>query len=266
MDANRLYIATIDANAAALARDLGLGLELDEFCMASNMDGKAFAHWDAVARAHLACTHRHILHLPFAELYPAAIDPLARALAMSRLRQAASLAFGYGIRRLVAHAGYLPHVYDPVWFIARSADFWREFLSDMSDACTILLENVLEDDPSLIAEVLARVDDPRLRACLDVGHAYVYSSLSPDAWMAALAPWLCHAHLSNNHGDRDAHGGLDEGGMDMEAVIARLLQTAPDITLTLEMQHAAPSAAKLLSCPSAPLPSPSQMGKKNGIT
>lgn len=50
MDANRLYIATIDANAAALARDLGLGLELDEFCMASNMDGKAFAHWDAVAR------------------------------------------------------------------------------------------------------------------------------------------------------------------------------------------------------------------------
>lgn len=65
-----------------------------------------------------------------------------------------------------------------------------------------------------IEEAMTRVDDPRLRLCLDVGHANSNASNVPvSEWIDCCAPYLSHVHLHNNEGDPegDGRGALDGG-------------------------------------------------------
>ena len=74
---DRLYISTIGSDAPDLAREHSLGLELADFCMASNMD-RDFTQTDRHVRQILTGVSRLMLHAPFSEMCPAAIDPLVR--------------------------------------------------------------------------------------------------------------------------------------------------------------------------------------------
>ena len=78
----RVYLSSVARDAARIARRFGIGIELAQFCTASNMD-EHFGETDALVHADMALAPRFMFHAPFNELYPAAIDPRARALARS---------------------------------------------------------------------------------------------------------------------------------------------------------------------------------------
>ena len=80
---------------------------------------------------------------------------------MLRFRQTVQAALSLGIRRIVVHSGYIPLVYFPEWFTARSVEFWREFLRDAPDGLCLALENVMEPEPDMLVQIAAGVDDPR---------------------------------------------------------------------------------------------------------
>ena len=182
------------------------------------------------------------LHGPFAELIPCAIDPLARDVAMRRFRQALDAAQALGIRRMVFHGGFIPHVYFPEWYVEQSVWFWREFLRDVPADMTLALENVMEPSPETLVSIAAQIDDPRLGLCLDVGHANTCVSETPPMdWIVPMAPWLRHVHLHNNQGDTDLHAPLGQGNIPMRQIIDTVLQAAPEATFTIENQNALPS-------------------------
>ena len=235
--ASRLNISTIDENAAELAREWGLGLELAEFCTAANLD-EGLDAWLPVAEVRLKLARGEVFHAPFAELCPAAIDPRARDLAMDRFEQAYARMRALGLRRMVVHTGYIPRVYFPEWQIARSVDFWREFLRDKPADFQLLLENVLDEEPGLVRDILAGLGDAHARACLDIGHAFVAGPVPLADWIAALRPFLAHAHLHDNGGEFDEHAPLGRGRIDIAAVLRDLPETC---TLTLENMDARPS-------------------------
>lgn len=237
----KLYISTTAEDAPALAREYGLGLEMADFCTAYNMD-VLFAEKDAAAREKMRGVDRLIFHAPFSELCPAAIDPLVREVTRNRYRQALSLAAGYGIKKLVIHSGFVPQVYFPEWFIPESVGFWREFLSKLPSDATVCLENVMESGPELLRDIASGVDDPRLRVCLDVGHAFSHApGLLMSDWIDPLAPFLDHVHIHNNDGKADLHRPLGQGRIDMNAVLERICILAPEATFTVENTLAAPS-------------------------
>lgn len=238
---NRLYISTIGEGAAELAAQYGLGLELCEFCTAENMDAPNFAAWDSLVRQRMAQADRFIFHAPFSEIYPSAIDPRAVKFAHDRLLQAAKLAMDYGIRRMVVHGGYLPTVYFPQWFRERSILFWQRFLEDIPADFQVLVENVLEDRPERLLEVVSAVDDPRLGLCLDVGHVTANTSLRLADWLDCLGSRISHVHIHNNFGGEDRHLPLGEGSIDMDWLLTEILNRAPEASLTLENILPAPS-------------------------
>ena len=242
MKRERLFLSTIADDAVQTAREFGLGVELAQFCLAENMD-KTPPDVQASLDAALEVPRR-VLHAPFAELCPAAIDPLVRAVAKRRFLQAAALAKRYGAEKMVVHSGFIPLVYYPEWFAPQSAAFWREFLNDV-DGLTLCIENVMETSPDALRQVAEQVNDPRLRICFDVGHAFCQSGeLAP--WLDALAPYSSHVHLHNNHGTFDEHLGLPDGTLDMAAVIRQLEALAPQATYTLEVRSARASVEWLL--------------------
>ena len=242
MKKERLFLSTIADDAVQTAREFGLGVELAQFCLAENMD-KTPPDVQASLDAALQVPRR-VLHAPFAELCPAAIDPLVREVAKRRFLQAAALAKRYGAEKMVVHSGFIPLVYYPEWFAPQSAAFWREFLNDV-DGLTLCVENVMETSPDALRQVAEQVNDPRLRICFDVGHAFCQSGdLAP--WLDALAPYSSHVHLHNNHGSSDEHLGLSDGTLDMAAVIRQLEALAPQATYTLEVRSARASVEWLL--------------------
>ena len=97
MKKEALLISTVAGDAATVARQYALGLELAEFCTAYNLDD-AFAQTDRAVREKTAGLACRVLHGPFNELFPCAIDPRARELARLRYRQAVAAARGYGIK------------------------------------------------------------------------------------------------------------------------------------------------------------------------
>lgn len=239
MQRQRLYLSGMDAGAAELARREGLGLELTAFAYAPNLE-------DAVqfetAKAQLSGVARAWLHAPFAELFPCAIDPLVRDVAKRRFRQTLDVAARLGISRLVVHAGFVPHVYFPEWFVEQSVNFWREFLRDAPETLCLALENVMEPSPEMLVEIVQQVDDPRLGLCLDVGHANSeVSRMPPLEWLAPMAPWLRHFHLHNNRGGDDLHAPLGEGTIPMAELLAAAQRLCPSASFTLESQDCAAS-------------------------
>lgn len=230
--ASRLFLSAMDPAAPELARQEGLGLELTEFSYAPNLEDPERI---ALAQEQMEGLDRFWLHGPFAELAPCAVDPLIRDVAARRFLQTLTLARQLGIRRVVLHGGFQPHAYFPQWYVEQSVLFWKDLLPKIPVDMTLALENVLEPEPSLLAAIARQVDDPRIRLCLDVGHANLLSDRLPVlSWVRELAPWLVHVHLHNNGGASDAHAPLDQGTVPVPQVLTALDTLCPAATVTLE--------------------------------
>lgn len=244
MITNRLYLSTIAADAERQARRLNLGLEIAEYCTAWNMDER-FPQTDSLVREKLNGVDRRIFHAPFNELFPCAIDPRARELAAFRYRQAMVLAESYGAEKIVIHGGYSPRLYYPCWYREESIAFWKSFLAE-APGLPIALENVMEEEPEMLLDIIRGVDDLRLRLCLDVGHVNVYSHVPADIWLERCAPFISHFHIHNNDGRQDTHSALNRGSIDMRAFLSRAETLCPGATFTLELTETEPSLRILM--------------------
>ncbi|MBQ8881229.1 MAG: sugar phosphate isomerase/epimerase [Oscillospiraceae bacterium] len=239
MKKETVYLSTIATDAAQAAREYGFGLEIAEYCTAWNMDEK-FTGVDKTVKQKLEGMPACLLHAPYNELFPCAIDKKARALAAERYRQATHLAKGYGATKVIIHGGYNPKIYYPIWYVEQSVLFWKEFLKADSGV-EIVLENVLEETPDMLLDIVKGVDDPRLRLCLDIGHVNAYSSVSVTDWLEAWAPYLSHFHIHNNDGSRDQHNGLADGTISIKELLLQAEKLCPQATYTLELMQDTPS-------------------------
>ena len=239
MRREKIYLSTIADDASKIARKYGLGIEIAEYCTAWNMDDE-FTATDASVQVKLDGIERKVLHAPFNELFPCAIDRKARALAAERYRQAIELAKRYGSQKVIIHGGYNPWIYFPVWYVEQSILFWKEFLKE-DPGVQIVLENVLETEPQWLLDIAKGVDDPRLKLCLDIGHVNAYSKIPLMDWLESWAPYLSHFHVHNNDGTRDQHNALDDGNIPMKDFLLRAEELCPNATFTFELMKDEPS-------------------------
>ena len=193
---DRLYLSGIDSRAAELARENGLGLEIAAFCYAPNLEDPAVL---SAVRSDMAELDRFWFHAPFAELAPCAIDPLVRQVTEKRYCQAAYMARELGVRRLVIHGGFVPQVYFPEWYVEQSVLFWRDFLRQLPPDMAVALENVMEPQPRLLAEIARQ----------NTGSGIVTEQ-------GFLWPLPGYSNVNSGYGWRwdnsDFHTGLDLGG------------------------------------------------------
>ena len=239
MKKENLYLSTIAPDAVHMAKEYGIHLEIAEYCTAWNMDEK-FGGVDQVVRKKLDGISQSVLHAPFNELFPCAIDKKARALAAERYRQAIELAKRYGSTKVIIHGGYNPWIYYPVWYVEQSILFWKEFLKE-DPGVEIVLENVLETEPQWLLDIAKGVDDPRLKLCLDIGHVNAYSKIPLMDWLESWTPYLSHFHVHNNDGSRDQHNALNDGTIPMKEFLIRAEELCPNATFTFELMKDEPS-------------------------
>ena len=242
IDKKRLFVSTVAEDARETALQYGLGLEIAEFCTAMNMDTD-FEQWDARVRAKIDGFPSVTFHAPFNELCPSAIDPRILQIARERYIQAAALAHSYGARRMVVHSGYVPLVYHKGYFHSRSVAFWGDLLRDLPDDFTLMLENVMEDTPEMLTEIVGELDDPRMRLTLDIGHANtIVSDVPMDEWIRVCAPYIGHLHIHNNYREYDNHNPPKDGLIDVFSAMTMLTELCrADTTFAIESIEAMPT-------------------------
>lgn len=240
MKPEKIFLSTIDEHAPSLAKAHGFGLEFAEFCTAWNLDDH-FQETDTAIREKMRNADHYTLHGPFNELFPCAIDPKARQLTAKRFQQAIATAQRYGINKVILHGGYNPWLYFPCWYTEQSTMFWQEFLKDIPDGMTVCVENVLEEEPQMLAQIIRSVDNPKIRMCLDVGHAHAYSKSDVMDWVTQCADIIDHFHIHNNDSSWDTHSALNDGTIPMGELLHSIEHLCPNATITLELPDATPS-------------------------
>lgn len=240
----RVYLSTTDENAAELAKEYGLGIELAQFCTAWNLDEKRHEVEGDVQNC-LKSSDRFVLHAPFTELFPCAIDKMIRQVAAFRYRQTIETAGELGVKKIVIHGGYNPRIYFPPWYTPESIVFWKEFVNEIPEDMVVCLENVFEEEIEMLADIVRGVDDKRIRMCLDIGHVNAYSKRPVAQWIESCADIIEHFHIHNNDSTWDTHCQLFDGTIPMEDTLRLINEKCPTASITLELIDAKPSVVWL---------------------
>lgn len=224
------------AEAVRLCAEYQCGIEIQSFYDPSHIVEKP----DTV-ETHLSLVSEiapRSFHGPFGDLSPGSFDVMVRDLARYRFEQAASVADQLGANHMVLHLGYRPFTGPKAPTIKRSIAFWKQFLETRPGDFHLHLENVLEPEPEILAEVVDAIGDPRVDINLDIGHVCCFSHGDPVAWIRLLKHRIGYAHLHDNHGTEDEHLGLGKGNIPIESVLANLQEYAPNAIWALECKMA----------------------------
>ena len=229
------------AEYLAVARQHGLGLELQEFAEPNVLDGDWRSLLLAYQQALSSFPGLLSMHGPYIDLVSGSPDK--RLVALTRERYVHNIEIGreLGVKYIDFHANYLPLVdhpsYLPGW-LERQVAFWTP-MAELGEryGIILLLENMWEPDPAIITKILDKIDSPYLKACLDVGHATLYSRLPISAWAASLGPHLIYTHLHNNHGDADEHLAFGDGVIDFPELLDSLRALPKPPLFSLELPN-----------------------------
>ena len=248
-----IYIATFSENALEQAKKYGFGIELNDLCISANLEHEKRDWVVERIRKEIRESGREgkktILHGPFTELTPAAIDSRAIDLMRERYISTISICKELNIRDLVLHDGYIPFIYQKEWHRKRSVKFWREFAEEIPKDFSVYIENVFDDEPGLLCDIIDEIGDSRYKICLDIGHA---NAVGPGGiedilnWLKVMGERIGHLHLHNNDGRGDNHGDINSGTMEIDKVLEGIRKYCPyDVTMTIESRKAEESAAYL---------------------
>jgi sugar phosphate isomerase/epimerase len=186
-------------------------------------------------------------HGPFMDLSPGSVDEKIRQVTAFRFNQVMELASPFRPRSIVFHAGYDRWRYDgdEAPWLENSLLTWRPFV-ERAEALSVrlALENVYEENPSILRRLLEAIGSPYLGFCLDAGHGYIFSQVPLRQWVEVLGPWLIEVHLHDNHRGADEHLPLGLGEIDFPGIFASLQGKNLQPIYTLEphlQEHLEPS-------------------------
>lgn len=237
----------------ALAREYQLGLELMAFSIPAVLDGDWRDLSKRYRKALADLPGPLTLHGPFMDLATGSPDERVNDLTYGRYEHAIRIASELGARQVVFHVNYIGLLHNDSYregWRQRNVDFWGP-LSTYAQSYGVIaaIENMWEFEPAIIGDVLRAVDHPYLKACIDVGHAHLFSDdgVSFDDWLDTLGQWVIEVHMNNNDGIMDLHYAFDweHGALDYEALLPALRRLPKKPLMVLEMDQIADMQSSL---------------------
>jgi sugar phosphate isomerase/epimerase len=181
----------------------------------------------------LRCT----LHAPFRNMDPGSGYAEIRDKTRLQTLQTVRLAERLQPLTIVFHSGYTNKKNETELsnWVRASIDFWKELLPYLVKSnCVIALENIFEQEPTSLRQIIEGVKSQRIRHCFDIGHFNMHSKVSLENWFAELGRYCVECHLHDNHGDSDDHLPVGDGTVHFKTLINLLKRHAPAALWTLE--------------------------------
>jgi len=210
MDPNlRICIGDVNDFEPNILNELSLGVELQDFADPKLLDGDLESRVIRYQEKLEEFKQDVSVHGPFLDLSPASPDKLISEVTRKRYMQALDAASKLNASHLVLHSQHNTAIKDlkvKQKKIKRQLPFWKEILDLISgEDIVIVLENVTEDDPVHLLNLVRSIDSPHLKICYDVGHSLLHSSHDIGYWLEVLKGYMEYVHIHWNAGDIDAH-------------------------------------------------------------
>ena len=177
------------------------------------------------------------IHGPFMDLSPGGVDPRIKEVTRDRLLKTIELAHFFNPTMIVFHPGYERWKFDGninLW-LESSLQTWRPLVKEAEErGLTLAIENVFEESPDPIKNLLEEIHSPHFRFCFDTGHQNVFAKTPLTIWIEALGGFLSEVHLHDNHKEMDEHLPVGEGEFDFNQFFALLSQSKLSPLYTLE--------------------------------
>ncbi|MEN6617199.1 MAG: sugar phosphate isomerase/epimerase [Syntrophorhabdus sp.] len=184
------------------------------------------------------------VHAPFMDLSPGAVDKQVRAITKDKLKKATHMANKLGALGIVCHPGYDKWRFGDnvdIW-MEGSIETWTEVLAVAGDKFPVMVENIFEEEPDTIVELLKYFKDKILYFCCDSGHFNLFSNVPIDKWMTSLGNKTREMHLHDNYGSYDDHFPIGQGTVPFKELKVFLKSYNGNLLLTAEIHdesHAA---------------------------
>jgi sugar phosphate isomerase/epimerase len=212
----------------------GLGMELQSFwnpTLSELYPAKIEYQLNKIARIGFRAFHG-----PFGDLNCGSYDPLIRDVSRKRMSWGYQTAKKLGASHIIFHHGYVPRTSPPKNWVPRFALFWKSFLENKPEYVCFHLENLIELSPDIMIETLDTIADPRVTACLDIGHAHCNSTTPVLNWIERLGKRIAYVHLHDNDGTEDQHLAIGRGSIPFREICSALNNYAPEAIWSLEVQ------------------------------
>lgn len=165
------------------------------------------------------------IHGPFMDLSPGGVDRRVKEVTLERFLKTIELASFFNPKMIIFHPGYEKWKFDgnvKLW-LESSLQTWGPLVKEAEEMGVILaVENVFEENPDSIKNLLEEIHSPHFRFCFDTGHHHVFSKTPLPIWMEALGGFLSEVHLHDNYRERDDHLPVGEGGFDFNQFFSLL--------------------------------------------
>lgn len=177
------------------------------------------------------------VHAPFFDLNPGALDPLIRQATRQRLEQALRIAGRLQADLMIIHPGVDKWRYprlEHAW-LEQALEFFPSLVQQAEKIdCTLAIENIYEESPDTLVQLVDGIDSNFFGHCFDAGHWHLFGRRPMDEWLKSVSSRLFHLHLHDNHGRADEHLPVGDGTIDFSPLQRHLKRMSAPPSITLE--------------------------------
>lgn len=176
------------------------------------------------------------IHGAFIDLKPYSYDRLIQEASMFKYRMSLNMAVLLRADYLVFHSQINPFVQSSLLMDLDRKENKRVFHALMEEFSSfkgyLLLENVYEDDPRRLRDLVDAIDHPRVQVNLDLGHARLSKKFSLDQWFDILGDRIRYSHVHWNNGEIDQH--MPPGPEERIEILSLFQRHGLNVPLSLE--------------------------------
>ncbi|WP_195837914.1 sugar phosphate isomerase/epimerase family protein [Tissierella pigra] len=201
-------ISTIDSLNMEEIEKLNIGIEIQDFTepnLSLNEINMIIHRYKAKLKEF---KNIKALHGPFLDLKPSSPDKLIREVSYNRYLYTINAAKELNIDYLIFHSQINPYLNQPSirkLNNIQSREFWEAILKEVPDyKGIILLENIFEETPSMLKELIETINLPNVKINLDIGHANL-GKVTLEEWIKELKDYIFYIHIHSNDGLYDNH-------------------------------------------------------------
>lgn len=179
---------------------------------------------------------RMTVHAPYNEIFLGAPDKLIREASLKRMDLAFEVIGFFNPLSVVVHLNFenrrFGFFYDE--WLSLTLDNIKKYINKCIEMGSILvIENVYEETPDVILEIISAMNGYPVYHCVDVGHVNAFSDSDLQMWIDKTSGFIRQFHLHDNDGTDDAHDAIGNGNINFNLIVDFIsnMEKVPIITL-----------------------------------
>ncbi|MDD5085813.1 MAG: sugar phosphate isomerase/epimerase [Candidatus Omnitrophica bacterium] len=241
----KLYISCVDERLIEklFTEPLTFNLEIALFSLPDVLDTACDKYTSDLLGVFRKYPVKRTIHGPFRDLHYHSSDKRIVEVVRYRFLQAIEVARRLGASHIVYHSTFTPFIVNrefPKLWLERSLGFWPKIVECAARSnITLLIENIWDDKPEHMRDLIRGVNSPYFKACLDMGHINIFSKVPLANWLDVLGKDLVYFHIHNNPGAWDLHRSLGKGSINYEEIFREIEGRGLDPIFTIEVMNRA---------------------------